>query len=490
MTFQQPIFGYTGQVWSAAFQAMQFLQSQIAAAPTASETDSVAQATLQTIRNALAALNAQTYANAWQQEALLLGQVRALPMQVDSTSLVFLNARAKSMLLASQAMAAIVPQPPFGNASQMLAQGAATIPDPDLVGFYDNFNFEVPPGGLTVDNLVGKAEDAALAFGTVANDVATEQGSFLTQAYDTAVRAQTTQQAVVDLLSDMTSSGFSVSGFTASAQTTSGTIVGGTQALWNQMAVLPAFLIDAALLSSTPYSLASQQSMVVRNAMLSIANQLALFLLVLRQPSASNINLARVQQNDNLMDVAARSLGNFERWADIATTNDLKPPYTGATKAPGVAPFGSQLIMPTTGTQVSPVGQPPSYAVNFLGVDLYLGPINQTMLPWRGDFQTIAGYSNLAQALGRRLQTALGALIYHTDYGSLLPTEAGSVQSNAEAGRIAAFGKSTLLADPRVAAVLSATAQILENGQVSFQGVVQPAGFGTQTVSVNVVIGS
>lgn len=223
--------------------------------------------------------------------------------------------------------------------------------------------------------------------------------------------------------------------------------------------------------------------------MLTIAQQLALFLLVLRQPTASNINLARVQQNDNLMDVAARALGDFEQWQNIAATNNLRPPYTAAAKDAGVAPYGSDLVMPTTGAQVSPVGQPPSYLTNFLGVDLYLGPINQIMLPWRGDFQSIAGYSNLAQALGRRLQTALKSLLYHTDYGSLLPSEAGTVQSQIEAGRIAAFGKSALLADPRVASVISATAQILPNGQVSFQGVVQPRGFGAQSVAVNEVIG-
>lgn len=485
MSFEQPIFGYTGQVWSAAYQAMQYLQMQLASTTNPASTESAAQATLQTLRNALAALTAQNYATAWQQEALLLGQVRALPITIGAAPLAALTARSQTYLLASLSLQSRVPQPPFGNAASVLPTGKPTIADPDLLGFYRSFALEVPPTLVDPTTLISVAQGVADDFGQVASDVQTDQGLFLTQAYDTALRVQATQQSIVNLLKKITSSGFSAAAFISSGY-------GGaspTQVLWNQLAVLPQLVMDAAFLSSTPYNLATQQNMVVRNAMLTIAQQLALFLLVLRQPTVSQVNLAAVQQGDNLMDVAARSLGDFEQWSEIAAINSLDPPYTAAQASSGVAAYGSQILLPTAGSSVSPVGAPPNYFTNFLGVDLLLGPLGQAMLPWQGDFQTISGYNNLSLSLGRRVQTALGSLIYHTNYGSLLPPEVGNVEVSYEADKIAAFGTSALLSDPRVAQVISSTATILDNGQISFVAVVQPAGFGSQPIPVNVVVG-
>lgn len=485
MSFEQPIFGYTGQVWSAAYQAMQYLQVQLAGTTNPASTEATAQATLKTLRNALSALTAQNYVSAWQQEALLLGQVRALPITIDPGPLSSLTARSQTYLLAALALQERIPQPPFGNAASVLPTGAPTIADPDLLGFYQTFALEVPPTSITPTTLITVAQSVADDFGAVAGDVQQDQGLFLTQAYDTALRVQSTQQSVVNLLKRITSSGFSAAAFTGSGYAG----MSPTQVLWNQLAVLPQLVMDAAFLSSTPYNLATQQSMVVRNALLTVAQQLAVFLLVLRQPRVSQVNLAPVQQGDNLMDVAARSLGDFEQWSKIAAINGLDPPYTGTQAASGIATYGSQILLPTAGSSVSPVGSAPNYFTNFLGVDLLLGPLGQPMLPWQGDFQTIAGYSNLSLSLGRRVQTSLGSLVYHSNYGSLLPPEVGNVQVSYEAGKIAAFGISALRSDPRVAKVISATATILDNGQISFVAVVQPAGFGSQPIPVNVVVG-
>ena len=188
------------------------------------------------------------------------------------------------------------------------------------------------------------------------------------------------------------------------------------------------------------------------------------------------------------MDVAARTTGNYEDWTTIAALNGLVPPYVGQNSAPGIAGWGTQLVLPTPGVQTSSTGAIPSYNDNFLGIDLYTGPINGSMPTWQGDFQTINGYNNLAWALGRRIQTTQGNLIYHPDYGSRIPPQVGQVQTNQTAGHIAAYGKSAILSDPRVASVPQATAQLQANGKVAFRANVQPSGFQAPGVSLNEVI--
>ena len=479
MSSNAAFFGYIGQVWTAALGSIQFLQKQLASAPVAASTEAIAIAVFETVINALHTINGARYLDAWRNEAATIGTARALAITFDPAALGFLNQRSRTYAVAATALSAALPSAPFPAPSSMLPQGSPTIPDPDLIGFFQRFNYEVAPGGLSPGNLADTSQAAATAFGMAADEVQAFEGVYLTQGYDALRRLQLTQQAATNTLRNITSSSISTSGFVASNP---------VSGLWNQMAVLPPMLMDAALVSSAPYSLPVQQACVMRNALLTVAKQLAVFLLVLRQPVANKINLAKVLAGDNLMDVAARSLGNFEQWSEIAKVNNLEPPYLGNTSSPGVAAFGSQLIMPTAGARPSPIGAPPSYETNFLGVDLYVGPINQPMPPWGGDFQTISGYQNLAWALGRRVQTAIGLLIYHGDYGSRVPGEVGTVQTAAEAGRVAAFGKSALLSDPRVARVLKATATIADNGLVSFTGTVQPKGFGTTLVDVNVTI--
>jgi hypothetical protein len=222
--------------------------------------------------------------------------------------------------------------------------------------------------------------------------------------------------------------------------------------------------------------------------MLTIAAQIENFLLILRKPQTSQINLTTVLVGETLMDIAARTLGNFELWPQIAALNNLIPPYTGSVGGSGIAAWGSQIVLPNSNTAQSATGSEPSYLSNFLGVDMYVGPINGSMPPWAGDFQTIAGYANLAWAVGRRLQTTLGTLIYHSGYGSRIPPEVGNIQTNQTAARITAFGKSAILSDPRVQSVIQASSALLPLGEIAFQAKIQPAGFGTNPVLVNETI--
>jgi phage baseplate assembly protein W len=247
-------------------------------------------------------------------------------------------------------------------------------------------------------------------------------------------------------------------------------------------------MISAAIINGAPFSFSNQQDMVLKNVMLETMFEIDTLLLILRQPNTHQIRLATVRNNESLMDIAARTLGNFELWTDIVTLNGLIPPYVGPDPLPGIAGWGTKILLPTPGTALAPVGTLPSYNINFLGVDLYIGPINGPMPPWNGDFQVITGYPNLAWALGRRLQTVIGALIYHTNYGSRIPPEVGAIQTLASAQNINAYGQSAINSDPRVLSCISSTATIGELGFVIFQAAVQPRGFANAPVAVNEVL--
>ena len=471
-------FGYIGDIWALSFASLRYLQSQVAAAPQAAQTEAVAQAVFQTVMNSLYAIDASRYQAAWQQESTMIGEAIGLPITYDAGAVAYLNQRSLTYANASAALQAILPEPPFGVPSVVLPRGEPVVADPGLVTFFQNFDIETPPTVYsTPDTLITSSQAAANAFQRLANQIRQFQGVYLTQAYDSLVRLQTMQQIATDRLISITSSGFSADGMASPA------------ALWNHLAVLPPMMMDAAALSSGPASLAVQQACVIRNALITSAKALAVFLTVLHRPGATKLNLAKVNIGDTLMDIAARALGDFSRWRDIAAVNNLKPPYLGPTASDGVAAYGSDLILPTPGASVSPSGRPPSYLTDFLGVDIYIGPINQPMPPWGGDFQTISGYQNLRWALGRREQTPLGSLIYHVDYGSRLPAEVGTIQTPAEAARAAAFGKSSLLGDPRVSRVLNAQATVGANGQITFEGTVQPKGFGTRPLDLSETIG-
>lgn len=470
-----PFVGYPGSVWGKCLAAVRYLNERIGEAATLSETTSIAGACLDTILAGIDSINAYRIATAWRQESVNLEAIQALPITFDPTTLTFLNNRAAAMTDAADALEALVPAvTTFIPVANALPEEASAIPDPGLLEFFETFELETAPVGLTYDTIAAQGQAVVEAFTTISEAISSYQGQRLTLIYDTATRMARVSAPPVQMLGDYTS----------------GPLDSGIDPdlYWNQLITLPTFLHDANLMSSAPYSLLAQQSCVIRYALFALAQQIALFLLILRNPTATQVNLATINNGDTLMDVAARSMGDFEQWQNVANLNGLQPPWTAEASSDGVAGWGDKVLLPTPGSSVSPSGVKPSYAINFLGVDLYLGQINQPMLSWNGDFQVIAGLNNLAISLGRRLQTTLGTLLYHGDYGSKIPPEVGAVQTQDTIGHITAFGRAALRSDPRVGRVLRAESVLLPNFAIAFTGVVQPSGTGGPPVAVNEVL--
>lgn len=93
------------------------------------------------------------------------------------------------------------------------------------------------------------------------------------------------------------------------------------------------------------------------------------------------------------------------------------------------------------------------------GTDLEVDTNNDLVWTSTGDVKTVSGPANLAAALARRLDTALGSVVLHPTYGSLLPTIPGTPMEQPYV--IQGAVTTALLADPRVQRVrtVSVTAQ-------------------------------
>lgn len=481
--YEAPYAGYPAQVFSCAWQTAAWLSSVLAggAAPIAAVADA-AVAAFATFSNGADAVAAYQAAQALAQEQINLAAVQALPLDLDSTTQAYFLNRIESIDAAASGLAAIPPSANPFAAVALLAAGQPAIAYPGYLEWCVDFHAETFPHGFGPGGhgmydpsaLVTYATGMATAWLNVTDAVRVVQGNALTSAYDTAARQFRVASSIASGLA-------TVSG-TTGAYTQSPAL-----SLWNGAVAMPSILLDAASLVDTPASLANQQGASIRYALRNLALQAARLILSLRATvSSGSVSTAMLRRNETLMDLAARAGGGFEAWSTIASINGLSPPYPGPTNQ-SVAGSGTPLLMPGS-VPLSSGATVATYAANVLGIDWTFGPINGPQPPWLGDIALIAGYPNLARALGRRLQTPIGTLIYHPNYGSRIPPEVGAVQGSGEASRLAAFGAAALSADPRVASVLSAVASVQPGFLATFSGQVSPVGPGATTVGVSETI--
>lgn len=471
-----PFYGYNGEVWGVTYNAFNYLAGFIAHNPTNfDQIDQVAQTVYGVCQNSLNAINANALLAAWQTELVYLEETQAVPITVPAPISQALTNRVNAMAQAIVGLEQITPDTATVNIPILVNQSVPSIFSCFILDFYRDFNYETPPANTTNDNLVYAAQTEATYFNQLATAIGGYQGFYTTPAYDAAVRLAQTSQVVANILANWRSA--PVSNNLPVFQN------------WNNIVALPAMLMEAYQISTAPFSLTIQQQEVIKFIILMMMQQIALLLTILRSPGTNPINIITVGVGQTLQDIAAIYLGNFELWPQIAILNNLQPPYIGPVSIPGqVIGWGQKLLLPVPGTNIAPVGDIPSYINNFLGIDLYIGPINGDMPPWTGDFQTINGYDNLRWALGRRLQTTFGTLIYHPSYGCRIPPEVGNVQTVNTGSLINSFGISALQSDPRVAKVISAITSLLPNFAVAFQASVQPSGYGTAPVQIDQVL--
>ena len=459
------ITGYCGQVWNSVLQTLNYYNSNLD--QTQLEQAQILTAfTASSLKNALIALSAIQDTNQVYNNYLLLSEAFAVPVSLDAATATYIQNRLTAMLQFSENQTRF--NVTLTTPSYAYVQDTLPIADPQYLEYILNFSGEPAP---TSGTLVQAAQDAANAWLTLAMALETSGFSYTGNAYNAVMQMYDASTVAYQML--------------ANADLVN---QNSLQTAWNNLVSIPSMLGMAALTGNDPTSLQSQNVNTAKYIIGTTLKSLDTTLVSLRQQVAGNIQLATVRENDNLMDMAARSLGNFEQWTQIAATNNLQPPYitSGATALTAVP--GQQLFLPTTGV-VQTQGTVPSYTLNYLGVDIYYGPLNQDIAVWAGDFQLISGYQNLSFSLGRRLQTTLGALVYHNDFGSRIPPEVGTITDSNTLSYITAYAKSALLSDPRVNKIVSASTTAYQNYAINVTATVLPNGAGSQTASVNEVLG-
>ena len=177
-----------------------------------------------------------------------------------------------------------------------------------------------------------------------------------------------------------------------------------------------------------------------------------------------------IRRGDTLQSIAGRELGDAARWVDLLAYNALVPPYI--TDDPtqvgtGVLLSGALIRVPAASVSVSAATDP----TQVFGTDVGLDANGNVMLS-NGDFGTLSGIDNLGQALRNRVVTELGELIYHQDYGSLVPRLVGRVDGPVAELLAAQYARAAVLSDPRIDRVTQSSAVVAGDSiQVSVEAV-------------------
>lgn len=460
------IIGYQGQVWNNALQTLNYYNQNIDSNNLVAA-QTLTKLTASSLKNALSLFTANQDVVQIYNAYLLLSEAFAVPATIDATDAAYIQNRLNGMLAFTGNQMRF--QPTLTPPSTAANANTLSIPASGYVEYIMAFDGEVAPTSYT--NIISSATAAANAWSVLANALLASGQQYSGAAYQAVLSMQQSSLVVAQNLNSANISLFQ-----------------NTQQNWNSLVAVPTYLALASLIGNNPANAQSQNLNAARYVLGTTLQSLNEALVVLRQQISGNIQLTTVRQNENLMDISARTLGNFEQWVDIAVVNNLQPPYIANTYAPNVAIPGQQIFLPTPGN-VQTQGSTPIYTINYLGVDLYYGPMNEDMIPWTGDLNTISGYNNLSFSLGRRLQTTYGDLIYHTDFGSRIPPEIGKIATGNELSLITAFTTSCLLSDPRVNKVTNVASQAYQNYAISVSATVIPNGLNGQSgININEVI--
>lgn len=176
----------------------------------------------------------------------------------------------------------------------------------------------------------------------------------------------------------------------------------------------------------------------------------------------NSINITGVRHvellwGDTLQQLAARELGDATLWVIIAELNGLAPPYVTSDPllaSPSVALYGSVLMVPSASNQVE-VSSPE------LVFEQDIALSNGELFAVNGDFATVKGSANLAQALHNRVDTELGELQFHLDYGCRARRVLGVVGGPTGSMVAGEYVRASVKADPRILDVTNATVSVV-----------------------------
>ena len=418
----------------------------------------------QTLANGHEYVNALTLWTALSMEYAALAQGLALPVPVSASVLATVQTRINTIKSVINDLNTLVDPLVLPTANfNVILDGETAFASIGFLEYVMAFNTETPPTSLTLSTFVSV--------------LAQQSADWMT--YTTALRTAypTGQGEALDAFSRQATIAARMSARAGQFASLSGQFP--LQDVWNWVAVWPSIAMTGALISNEPTSATGQSANVLRYNLAQMIGKIDTLIAAFAEQGYQNVTVITAMQNDSLPNIANRALGNYALWPEIAALNSIPPPYT--------LTAGQQLFLPPSTNANGSV--PPNYLTNYLGVDLYYGPMGSDMLPWTGDFFLVSGYKNLEISLGRAIMTTQGTLLYHPTYGSRVPPEVGAIETANTATHLGAFANSAILADPRVNGILKWTVSMQPNNEIAYTSLVQPNGINASSVKLNLVLG-
>jgi len=191
------------------------------------------------------------------------------------------------------------------------------------------------------------------------------------------------------------------------------------------------------------------------------------------------VRLAATEYGDDMPRIAARELGDANRWPELVWVNNLSWPFITddpARVADGVLQSGDFIKIP------APVGvfEGSADTGRVFERDCLMTD-RQLRASESGDFEVVSGSANLCQQLQHRVVTPRGQAMRHPDYGSLFYRLIGKINGPAASLLAAEYAKATILSDYRVRSV-DAVAATVENDKIKVTARAQAAAGGVVDV--------
>ena len=171
-----------------------------------------------------------------------------------------------------------------------------------------------------------------------------------------------------------------------------------------------------------------------------------------------NYRIAATEHGDTVKLIAARELGDANRWPELVWLNALVWPYITDDEAragTGVLLSGQFIKIPAPAGVLSDRAETGQVFERDCKMTDRMLDDNGA-----GDFQVVSGSSNLVQQLQHRIITPRGQAMRHPAYGSLLYRVIGRVNGPAASLLAAEYTKSAVLSDYRIRSVESSDAKV------------------------------
>jgi len=400
----------------------------------------------------------------------IYNSVQDLPLSLSSTDVLYINNRVTSLNTLISDLNALLPNISNLNYNNLLS-GENIINASDPISAVWNATFTDAPANLTLDNFYTEVTNELTAWQNLKSAMETQTAVWSGAQYDVVNYMIKVIELSINQSQNLT--------FDSSADPIF---------CWNSFIFLPNMFSLASIYINNPISFFMQDAVCFRYTVLSTIQKLNQLILQIEAVSVNNtLQTATFMTNDSLMTFASRNTGDFENWDAIVTENNLLPPFTAISPTVNTAYPGESLFLPGNGL-VTNSPQPYNYDLDYLGTDIYYGPLNQEMLPWTSDFNIISGIANYEFSLSRALTTSINSLMYENGFGSKIPLLIGNTDSQTTPNDVIAYAESTIMADPRTNSVQNANAIFDPTTQlIQYQSVVIPNG-SSNTALINAVI--